>query len=326
MAEENQTQSDSRESTSRSVHIGRAGDGRGEVTVDSFAQVKKLLLDSSNEQAEQLAVLESRERGEQENGETAVSETDTGNESGVETDSAGAEPKQDTQQTDDRQGETISPKTIKDLAAAAGIELKDLFDIELSFGTETDQTSATIGQLKDAFAKGTDLDERETQVTVGRQDLENETMRARGELQELMSMIDATPQMLERASAQYQETIQRERRALLAIVPEMKDEEVYARRHKGVQDLAGKYRITPAEIDNMSDHRAYKLLLDAVEWREQLNSADAEGKRLRKGARVGASKKQAGSKHGKTDKLIARAQETGDDRDRAAAVSALIGG
>ncbi len=325
MAEENQTASETRVSTSRSVHTGAAGDGRGEVTGDSFAQVKKLLLDSSNEQAEQLADLETRERGEHENGKTAESETDTGNESGVETETAGAEHKQDTQQTDDRQGETISPKTIKDLASAAGIDLKDLYDIELGFGTETDRTSATIGQLKDAFAKGVDLDDRETQITVGRQDLENETMRARGELQELMSMVEASPRMLERAAAQYQETVERERRALLAIVPEMKDEEIYSRRHKGVQELAGKYRISPAEIDNMSDHRAYKMLLDFVELRERFNSADAEGKRLRKGARAGASKKQAGSKHGKTDKLIARAQETGDDRDRAAAVSALIG-
>ena len=90
-------------------------------------------------------------------------------------------------------------KSLKALAEAAGIDIKELYALEVGLGNG--EEPITLGQMKDRAKAVTDLDARETEVTVKQQEFENYVLRTQAELREAFSLAKLTPEMLQRGAA-----------------------------------------------------------------------------------------------------------------------------
>ena len=90
----------------------------------------------------------------------------------------------------------------------------------------------------------------------------------------------------------------------------------------------GNYGIKAAELAAVTDHRFKKALIDFYELRSQVDAANANAKKLRKGTQAGASRAQVIPKGGatvETEALIKQAKASGLVHDQVAAVAALLG-
>jgi uncharacterized Zn finger protein len=229
-------------------------------------------------------------------------------------------------ESDQRELELGEIKSFKDLAKAAGIELEELYgliaDLEVGFGDRVERP--TFGQLKDLWR---DQAKERFKIAEERQRVENETIQARGELNEVFQMIQIPEAVAKKAQAKYRETMGREQAALFAAVPRMAKDAGYRKQVRdAVVELGKAYGIRESEIDGLGDHRVYKLAMDFAELRGKFAEADAGAKRVQKVDKVGGSKRiplKASAK--KQSELSARAMKTGLQEHSVSAISNLLG-
>ena len=220
----------------------------------------------------------------------------------------------------------VKVTSLKELAEAAGIDMTALYDLTLGFRTGADPVK--LGEVKDAFQSGLDLGDREQQLTDERESFQNEQLVSNRALDSLMSQLQITPELLERARSDFNGVVAREQKKLFEVMPELgQDVEKRKQAMTDIVQLVKPYGISGVEIANLADHRFYKLALDAAGWKARIDAARAEGKRLRegvKGRNVSRRNVSRGRGHSSADKLTERAKQTGLRGDQIAAVSALL--
>jgi len=117
--------------------------------------------------------------------------------------------------------------------------------------------------------------------------------------------------------------LQQER--LFEIMPELKEGQVAQDTAKQVQAFASKYGITAKEIDDVTDHRIMRMLIDAS--RSETAKVKAKSKQAEKKAPVttkpSARKPQPGQK-AILARLTEKAKKTNSRRDQVNAVAALL--
>lgn len=117
--------------------------------------------------------------------------------------------------------------------------------------------------------------------------------------------------------------LQQER--LFEIMPELKDQSVASDTAKQVQAFASKYGITAKEIDDVTDHRIMRMLIEAS--RSETAKVKAKSKQAEKKAPVttkpSARKPQPGQK-AILARLTEKAKKTNSRRDQVNAVAALL--
>jgi len=212
--------------------------------------------------------------------------------------------------------------TLKALAEAAGIEMEALYALQVGMGDGSEPQ--TLGQLKDAVKAGIDLDGRSAALQDQKAALENEVIRVQSELREAMTMANLSPEALEQAREAYRETLQREQAALFAAVPDLKDPDFRKQAHMDVTELAATYGIKGAEVDNLADHRVYKLAMDYAALRKRVAAANPATKKTGKGTQRGTGSGQVNGS-GNSAALGEKAKATGLVHDQVRAVAALLG-
>ena len=175
---------------------------------------------------------------------------------------------------------------LQGLAEKAGITLDDLFAtvVPLDAGTST-----TLGELKDSFKDYSRLTEDKAAYEDNRTKFENEMIRSRAELQEVIAILQqdgAVPDIIyQRAATVFEESRAAELSKLVAIKPEWADPQVFGQAKDALMETVGEYGFKRSELEAVFDHRLTKLLHDFHTMRMRFKDANAASKRVIKQSR-----------------------------------------
>jgi hypothetical protein len=168
-----------------------------------------------------------------------------------------------------------------------------------------DGDPVTLGELKDFYQA------RQTEK-LALIERENTALKQREEVETLISHLDQMPpEILARARARAQATIQREGKLLAEAIPETATTEGMAKMRESIFSL--------------TDHKTVKVLYDFARLREGIKAAKANIKPLRS-TNPNATGQASGAKTSEVDARVQRAKQTRNEVDQLAAVDALLKG
>ena len=217
------------------------------------------------------------------------------------------------------------PGSLKELAENAGLTLDELYQLKVPMGDGRD--AVALGGLKDQLTEAVNLDATRSEAfEAERVEFENEMIRGRQELQQIVAQLpELPPGLLDSAKQAHIELIDRERAALLTVKPEWSDPETYRAARVEILGAVAEYGFGESDLGMVVDHRLTKLLHDFARLKQRVATANSRMKEVREGGQPkrarGASTVKRGGKA--ADGLIEKAR-TGDDRDKQNAVAAVI--
>ena len=185
-----------------------------------------------------------------------------------ETEDAGAS------QGDARGSETAKPSKFNDLAGTLGLELDDLYKLEVS--QAEDGTPVTVENLKDHFAKQGDFSVREIEFEERRTQQESDLMRAQEELRELMAALPEKaikPEVLQKVRDKHAAQVQLERRRTLDVIPEWQDEKARIADIEGMAEHLKQYGYPVNHLEQIADHRQIKYIRDNWQREQRIRKA-----------------------------------------------------
>ena len=216
---------------------------------------------------------------------------------------AGDEPDQDesgdaTDQADESQGdeteaesETTKPKPAKpenlaQLAEALGVEVADLYAIEIPFDAgDGESKTRTLGEIKDAIADNDSLEVDRLAFEETRRDAEKEF---RKNSQDLADIVAALPRaalskdLLQKVATKRAELVERENRMTLKTIREWNDQDVEARDRQAMQKHLSEYGFPEGYLDELVDHRTLAFLRDATQRKMRIDAALAQVRKVSK--------------------------------------------
>ncbi len=182
--------------------------------------------------------------------------------------------------TDGAAGAGGKAETLADLAEQLGVKPDDIYKLKIPM--RDDGTMVTLGALKDQAGKALDLDEQSAEIEERRTAFENDMLRSRQQLNDIVSLLpEVPPALVEQARAAQIEVTDRERNALLEIMPAWRDDAVYQSARDDILAAVADYGFQRFDLDSVVDHRLTKLLHDFAGMKQRIAAANAKAKELR---------------------------------------------
>ena len=216
------------------------------------------------------------------------------------------------------------PKTLAEAAQLLGVEVGDLYALHVPM-RDGDET-LTLGQMKDHAGNAAAIDGLTAELDDRRATFENEMIRARQELQEVIGLLPAVPQALvERAQQTHIEHLDRERVALLAVKPEWRDDATFRAAQSDILEAVADYGFSRADLDLVVDHRLTKMLHDFAGLKRRVANANARAKEIadsqpRAGKKLSDSQRRAAA----TAEAVARSKQQRTPQAQTAAVAEIL--
>lgn len=211
----------------------------------------------------------------------------------------------------------VAPKDLKSLAETLGVEVSELYDLELTDGTGKKHK---LGALKDLAAQGEKLAAKELELAERETTESNNHLRQRQELEQLVGMIPREmlkPELVEKIRGERERYVAQEVEKLVDVIPEWRDEAKLASDKAGMLGFLKDYGIEPEVLQGMVDHRFIKLIRDSWQRKARIDKAMANVKQTRE------PPKAAQRATGAPAKPAVRINGT-DNRAKAAAVAQLL--
>jgi hypothetical protein len=190
---------------------------------------------------------------------------------------------------DKKPAEKVKPKTLAQAAERLGVEVKDLYDLEIP----SDQLKGlTLGKLKDHMVERENFTTRSLKLEEDAAQKEAEFERANLELQTLLGALpkDAIkPEIREAVRQKHEATLKIERERTLQTIPEWKDEKVRTEELAGMVEHLTGFGFPASYLKSVTDHRALKFI--RASWQRET--------RLRKALELVTEKKPANLGKGK---------------------------
>lgn len=161
------------------------------------------------------------------------------------------------------------PKKFNDLAETLGVELAELYKLEVA--TSADGKPVTVEMLKDHHAKRSEFSVAQLTWEEERTRQQSDLVRANSELRELLAALPQKaidPKVLESVRNKHDATLKRERARTLEVIPAWKDEAKRTEEIGGMEDFLKRYGYPPGHLGTIYDHRALLMIRDA--WRREL--------------------------------------------------------
>lgn len=215
-----------------------------------------------------------------------------------------------------------APKTITDAAERLGIEPADLYGLEISTG---DGETITLGKLKDAH-QDRQTASRETAERQAALDARETGLIAD---QQLWAQLGETltkalpPEQLQRLQSSQQAKHEHEHQMMVQTMPELQDTAKMDQFRLDVVDALKNYGYQPHEI-TVGDHRQLLVIRDLIRAKKRLKEL-SEFKPAQKAPKAQPGKGR-GTMPSRRDALVGRAQRSGSEGDKVAAVAALLNG
>lgn len=196
------------------------------------------------------------------------------------------------------EGKTL--KALSDLAERLGVEVKDLYAVEVPM---SDGQAMSLGALKDAVAKQEDLTQRELEVEERRIRIEADQTRAQAELKALIAALPPkaiSEQVLQLVRQKAEAELAQERKAVMQSIPEWADESRRNAELQGMVAYLGDYGFPPTYLQGAFDHRLIRLVRDGYLRKMRVEQALAKVQEVKrpsttgKSSPAGAAKKPGG--------------------------------
>ena len=262
------------------------------------AQIKEILSESVDSDAgetpgedggEQIQEQDVRGDG---SGAGALGEPESIDAASVEDDTEGAE---DTDNDGESDSEADEPVDISYLAETLGVDKSEVYDIEVRID---DDTSVTLGQLKDNFIESGPVVEARRELAQQTDKFQRDVMTTKTHINMMMAAA-VTPQeqalldrMLKAAAGNTEQWNSEQDRILKDTLPAWDD---VATRQQDMADIAAlgsEYGFSKPEIEATKDARTLRLLRDAARDRKRL--AEMQDPAKRKHVSANAPAKKAG--------------------------------
>lgn len=179
-----------------------------------------------------------------------------------------------------------------DLAGKLEMELDDLYKLELTLSEGGDPV--TVEQLKDAYANKSDHDLNVIEFEERRTQEEQQMMRVKAELQEILQALPkqaVKPEVLEKIRAKAEATNKVERQKTLEVIPEWKDPKVRETEIAAMADHLQGYGFPVHYLKQVVSHQQLKYIRDNWRREERVRKA-IEQVRAGKPGKTPASKAQ----------------------------------
>lgn len=166
-------------------------------------------------------------------------------------------------QGEERGSEEPKPTKFNDLAGKLGLELDDLYKLEVS--QAEDGTPVTVENLKDYYGKQADLSLREIEFEERRTKTEADLMQAQQELRELMAALPEKaikPEVLQKVRDKHDAQMKLERKRTLEVIPEWSDEKKRTADLEGMSEHLKQYGYPTDHLERVADHRQIKYIRD----------------------------------------------------------------
>jgi hypothetical protein len=237
------------------------------------------------------------------------------------------------QETSGRDDQSIDPDsgdddstavTLAELAKFADLETRDLYGVEITVGKDE---TATLGELKDGYKELQKMRGDVAEFEDRKTNSQNEVMIAKRQIEQLVELGAATnslhPQVLDKLQEIHADTVSRERRAVLGVMPEWSDEVTRAKDFGQMSDLLSKYGFSRQEVEGVLDHRLLKFARDMARRENQIKTAN-KGKPGQIPANTGRGKTRT-SKQSKLRDRINAAKKSSNRSEKLSVITELIG-
>ena len=192
---------------------------------------------------------------------------------------------------------------------------KEEIDYEKEIPLSTGE-KVKLGALKDAY-------QAQHTKTLEMTERENKLMRQQDEIERLASHLNTMPpELIGKAQADIQQTLQREHHLMLEAIPAWKDKTQFDLGRGAIHELASEYGAEKL-VAGVSDHRIVKMLNDFAQLKAAIKASGAVIKPLRSKEPAGKVQpiRSAGQE---VDSLINRAKASKSQSDQVAAINALF--
>lgn len=203
------------------------------------------------------------------------------------------------------------PTDLNSLAETLGVEVKDLYELQIPSAREGEQPY-TLGKLKDLASEQDDFTIRNLQFEELKRTKETEFSQIEDELKTLMSALPESalkPEVLKQVRAKRDAMLTQERAATLEAIPEWKDEELRTQELKGIIDHLKGWGFPDNYLQKVADHRTIKYLRDNYRRDEMIKKALAK---------VSESKSKTPKRSGATHNMTKGKRTSGDIEDQRA--------
>jgi hypothetical protein len=167
------------------------------------------------------------------------------------------------------------PKSIAALAETLGVDVKELYDVEVPSSRQGEKPY-TLGRLKDLAAEQDDFTVRSLSLDEDRRRLESERVRSEQELREMLQSLPADalkPEMVEKRRAAIKTKQQQEHARLLDTVPEWRDEQTRLAELTGIAEHLNAYDIPESFLLLNFDHRLMRYVRENWQRKQRLEAA-----------------------------------------------------
>lgn len=195
-------------------------------------------------------------------------------------DEPGEQPGDDAGASGEESGsEETKPTKFNDLAGKLGLELDDLYKLEIS--QAEDGTPVTVENLKDYYAEQANIELRETEFEERRIKQEADLMKAQDELREIIAALPeraVKPEVLQKVREKHDAQMKLERKKTLDVIPEWADDE---RRTKDIEKMSEhlqQYGYPVNYLERVADHRMMKYIRDSYLREQRIRAALAKVK------------------------------------------------
>lgn len=186
----------------------------------------------------------------------------------------------------------------------------------------------TLEQFKDAGKELRTVKDAQGELAESRVRLENDAMTQRQQLQALLGKIPAgavSEETISEIQSEHTAYVDTERKALLAIRPDLKDSAKWNGTRDLLLDHLKPYGFHAVEIDKITDHRLAKYVIDNAEREKRVADLKLGAEKPGKPLQGSKPKPRERSARRKTETTVQRGQRATSNRDKAAAVAELLG-
>lgn len=166
------------------------------------------------------------------------------------------------------------PTKFNDLAGRLGVDLDDLYKLEIS--QAEDGTPVTIENLKDHFAKQGDFALREIEFEEHRAQQEAQLLQAQEELRELLAAMPERaikPEVLQKVRDKHDAQMKLERKRTLDVIRDWHDEKKREADIQGMTEHLQQYGFPVDHLARVPDHRMIKYIRDNWQREQRIRKA-----------------------------------------------------
>lgn len=207
------------------------------------------------------------------------------------------------------------------LAEKLNITVAELYKVKFKYGDKGE--SLTLGELKDVGARANQLDDEAEMLIDDRTRLDNDNMKSRVEIQNIVSLLPAealTPELMQKSKEQHESLVRQERIALHETIPGWKEPSVELEARLAMNAHLAEYGFKEVEANYMIDHRLIKFIHDMTVMRDRSKLKAAE---VRKIAKKNQRRKRPSVVKG-SDSRHQKAKELGRRGDARGAINAIF--